>query len=179
MKYSFIKTPYSQTAPRLYRGVSVQRAGRIGLPKRFITAHGVHGGMRARMYWDAKNRTIAFALTEGSDEVEPQICFAWRFGACIRASAFFKFNRIDVRSYVGRYNYAVVEAVEVGVIDGPKQVFLVDPRAPMRSSGERPQNQATGCLSTGMCWASGSRRTTTHNQRAWRTDDADAPAPCG
>lgn len=124
MKYSFTRTSHDQ--PRIIEGLSITKAGRIGLPKYFITAHGIERGMRAYMYWDANTKAIALTFTRKADATAYPVLFTCEHGAFITANRFFRAHHLDPAEYVRRYPYSVLDGDTVGLIAAGARVFVLE-----------------------------------------------------
>jgi hypothetical protein len=132
MNYSFTLTPHNQ--PRVIEGISVTRTGRIGLTKYFITIHGIERGMRAYMYWDSTNKTIAVEFTRKADATAYPVIFTRQYGAFINASRFFRSHRLELMKYAGRYPYSKLDGEIVSLPDASASVFVVELKKPMNKS---------------------------------------------
>ena len=124
MQYRFTRTPHDQ--PRIIEGISITRAGRIGLSKYFITTHGIERGMRAYMYWEANMRSIAIAFTRKADAMAYPILFTQRYGAFITASRFFRAHQLDPVEYALRYPYSELNGDAIGLVEAGAHVFVVE-----------------------------------------------------
>jgi hypothetical protein len=129
MSHRFTLTPYTRS--RAIEGVSVTSAGRIGLTKTFITTHGVERGMRAHMYWDATKKAIAFEFTRKPDAAAYPVLFTRQYGAFISARRFFRWHRLNLSKYSGRYPYSELDGKVIGLGTAGSSVFVVDLTTPM------------------------------------------------
>lgn len=123
MQYNFKPAPYTQD--RFIDGLSITAAGRIGLPKYFLTKHGLQRESKAHLYWDAGTRTLAIEFTHRGDTVAYPLHFTQRYGGFINAARFFRNQQINPRDYVGRYPYTVSDGPDVGIATNA-HVFMVD-----------------------------------------------------
>src|ERR1700733_13588241 len=101
MNHSFTLTPHS--LPRIIEELSITKTGRIGLPKHFITTHGIERGTRAYMYWDVTNKAIALEFTQKDDATAYPVRFTRQYGAFITATRFFCSHHLDLAEYARRY----------------------------------------------------------------------------
>lgn len=124
MNYRFIRTPY--TSRRIIEGISVTKAGRVGLTRYFITTHGVERGMAANMYWDATNTAIALEFTRKADAAAYPIRFTRQYGAFINASRFFRSHDLEPIEYAGRYPYSKLHGEVIGLAEASARVFVVE-----------------------------------------------------
>lgn len=122
MQYNFKSTPYSQD--RFIDGLSITAAGRIGLPKYFLTKHRIPRESRANLYWDVETHTLAIEFTHQADDAAYPLSFTQRYGGFINAARFFRNEQIKPRDYVGRYPYTVSHGPEVGIATN-SDVFMV------------------------------------------------------
>jgi hypothetical protein len=123
MKYHFQLSPYTQV--RAIDGVSVTKAGRIGLPRFFLTTHGIQHGTKANLYWDSDTRAIAIEFTQQVDATVFPIVFTQRYGAFISARRFFRIHSLNVDAHVGRYPYARETGEAIGLPEAASEVFVV------------------------------------------------------
>jgi hypothetical protein len=128
MSHRFTLTPY--TTSRVIDGLSVTRAGRIGLAKAFIATHGIERGMRAYMYWDATKKAIAFEFTRNADATAYPVLFTQQYGAFISARRFFRSHHLTPIEYAGRYPYSKLNGENVGLADASASVFVVELKRP-------------------------------------------------
>jgi hypothetical protein len=129
MKYSFRKSLYSPG--RAIDGVSITKAGRIGLSKFFITTQGVRRGTKAYLYWDSDSQAIAIDFTQTNDPAAFPITFTQQYGAFVSAGRFFRANSLDPRVHKGRYAYSCLDGETLGIADATSNVFIV--RLPKRT----------------------------------------------
>jgi hypothetical protein len=132
MNYRFILTPY--TSQRVIEGISITKAGRIGLTRCFITTHGIERSMRANMYWDATNLVIALEFTREADATAYPIRFTRQYGAFINASRFFRLHGLDPTQYARRYSYSKLNGEVIGLAEANASVFVVELKKPMSRS---------------------------------------------
>jgi hypothetical protein len=123
MKYSFQRSPYTQA--RVIDGISITKAGRIGLSKFFITTQDVQRAMRADLYWDSEAKAIAIDFTRDDDPASFPIIFTRKYGAFINAGRFFQANGLDPSTYKGRYSYSRRGGEAVGIPEATSRVFLI------------------------------------------------------
>jgi hypothetical protein len=116
---------------RTIEGLSVTRAGRIGLTKAFITTHGIERGMRANMYWDAPRKALAFDFTRQGDASAFPVLFTQQYGAFISARRFFRWHRLNLSEHSGRYPYSKLDGEAMGIGAAGSSVFVVDLTTPM------------------------------------------------
>lgn len=128
-RHRFTLTPY--TTSRSIEGLSVTRAGRIGLTKAFITEHNVKRGMRAPMYWDATKTAVAFYFTRQADASAFPVLFTQQYGAFINARRFFRWHRLNLSEHSGRYPYSELDGEAVGIGSAGSSVFVVDLTRPV------------------------------------------------
>jgi len=126
MNYKFSKTPYDQPILRVVEGLSINRTGRIGLTKFFLTTHHIPRGARAYLYWDDDKNAIAVVFTEKQDKTAYPINFTQQFGAFINASKFFRLNKLEVKELAARYPYHVLSPESVGISNKKGAVFVID-----------------------------------------------------
>ncbi len=129
MTYDFVRTLHDQ--PRIIEGLSITKAGHIGLSKYFLTTHGIQRGMRAYMYWDSTNAAIALAFTRKDDATAYPVRFTQRYGAFIAASRFFRSNDLDPRAHTRRYPYAKVQGEAIGLADASSGAFVLELSQPV------------------------------------------------
>ena len=127
MKYSFQKSPYTQT--RVIDGISITKAGRIGLSKFFITTQDIQRAMRANLYWDSENQAIAIGFTRTHDPASFPIVFTQKYGAFINANRFFRANGLDPSACKGRYSYSHQDGEAIGIPEATSSIFIVPLRA--------------------------------------------------
>lgn len=130
MQYSFTRTPHYQ--PRIIEGISITKAGRIGLSKYFITTHGIERGMRVYMYWDANTKAIALSFTHKADATAYPVLFTQQHGAFITASRFFRSHHLDPVEYARRYPYFELDADAMGLVEVDGRLFVVEVDKPTR-----------------------------------------------
>jgi len=123
MRYSFQLSPY--TTMRAIDGVSVTKAGRISLPKFFLTTHGIRRGMKAYLYWDTETRAMAIEFTRQGDATAFPIVFTQRYGAFIGARRFFQAHDLDVAAHVGRYPYGRETGEAIGMPEAKSSLFVI------------------------------------------------------
>jgi len=123
MQYRFTRTPHDQ--PRIIEGLSITKAGRIGLSKHFITTHGIERGTRAYMYWDANAKALALAFTRKADATAYPVLFTKQHGAFVTASRFFRSHHLDPAEHARRYPYLELNGRDVGV-EADARVFVVE-----------------------------------------------------
>jgi hypothetical protein len=123
MKYSFRKSSY--TPARVIDGISITKAGRIGLSKFFVTTQGVQRATKAHLYWDSDNQAIAIDFTRTDDPTAFPIIFTQQYGAFISASRFFRVNSLDPSAYKGRYTYSCQDGEALGIAEAASSVFIV------------------------------------------------------
>jgi hypothetical protein len=128
MQYSFTRTPHDQ--PRIIEGLSITRAGRIGLTKHFIATHGIERGMRAYMYWDTNTKAIALAFTRKADATAYPVLFTRQYGAFITASRFFRSHQLDPAEYARRYPYLELNGDTIGLVEAGARVFVIELNRP-------------------------------------------------
>ncbi len=124
MQYRFTRTPHNQS--RIIEGVSITKAGRIGLSKHFITTHGIGRGVRAYMYWDADTKAVALAFTRKAAATAYPVLFTQQYGAFITASRFFRSHHLDPAEYARRYPYSVVNGDAIGQAELGARVFVLE-----------------------------------------------------
>jgi hypothetical protein len=124
MEHNFVRTPHDQ--PRIIKGISITKAGRIGLPKHFVTTHGIERGMRVYMYWDANTKAIAIAFTRKADATAYPVLFTQQYGAFITASRFFRSHHLDPAEYAHRYPYLELNGDAIGLVEAGARVFVVE-----------------------------------------------------
>ncbi len=132
MNYRFILTPY--TSRRMIEGISITKAGRVGLTRYFITTHGIERGMTANMYWDVASAAIALEFTRKGDAAAYPIRFTQRYGAFINASRFFRSHDLDATEYARRYPYSKLNGEVVGLADASASAFVVELKKLMNKS---------------------------------------------
>jgi predicted type IV restriction endonuclease len=130
MQYNFKVTPNTQD--RFIDGVSITAAGRIGLPKHFLTKHRIQRERRASLYWDAERQSLAIEFTHEANAAAYPLSFTQRYGGFINAARFFRNQKIKPKDYVGRYPYSVSAGSDVGIATNAK-VFIVDLRKQQKS----------------------------------------------
>jgi hypothetical protein len=123
MKYSFQLSPYTQV--RAIDGVSVTKVGRIGLPKFFLTTHGIKRGARAYLYWDSETRAMAIEFSRQADATAFPIVFTQHYGAFINARRFFRIHSLDADAHMGRYSYVRETGEAIGLPGAASEVFVV------------------------------------------------------
>jgi hypothetical protein len=123
MKYDFQPTPFTQI--RAIDGISITRAGRIGLPKFFLTTQGIQPGMKAYLYWDSETRSIAIEFTGQGDATAFPIVFTKGYGAFISASRFFSAHGIDASEHTGRYSYTREAGAAIGIPEAMSSLFVI------------------------------------------------------
>jgi hypothetical protein len=123
MKYRFQPSPYTEV--RAIEGVSVTQAGRIGLPKFFLTTQSIQRGTKAYLYWDAENRAIAIEFTRQGDATAFPIVFTQHYGAFITARRFFQAHGLNSNAYAGRYAYARKVGAAIGVPEAESSLFVI------------------------------------------------------
>lgn len=123
MQYNFQPAPYTQD--RFIDGLSITAAGRIGLPKYFLTKHRIPRESRANLYWDAETQTLAIEFTHKADAATYPLSFTQRYGGFINAARFFRNQHLKPKEYMGRYSYTVSTGSDVGIATNA-QVFIVD-----------------------------------------------------
>jgi hypothetical protein len=128
MQYSFTRTPHDQ--PRIIEGISITKAGRIGLPKYFITTHGIEHRMRAYMYWDADTKALALTFTRKADATAYPVVFTQQYGAFITASRFFRSHHLEPAKYARRYPYFELNGDAIGLVEAHARVFVVELHRP-------------------------------------------------
>ncbi|HXN38652.1 MAG TPA: hypothetical protein VN892_11470 [Solirubrobacteraceae bacterium] len=109
-------------------GISITQAGRIGLSKFFIMTQDIQRVMRANLYWDSKNQTIAIDFTRHDDPASFPIIFTQKYGAFINANRFFRANNLDPSTYKGRYSYSRQDSEAIGIPGATSRVFIVSLR---------------------------------------------------
>jgi hypothetical protein len=130
MNNRFTLTPH--TTSRDIEGLSVTRAGRIGLTKVFIANHGVERGMRAYMYWDKVKKAIAFEFTRQADASAYPVLFTQQHGAFINAHRFFRWHHLNPSEYSHRYPYSKLDSKAVGLGTADSSVFVIEITTSMR-----------------------------------------------
>jgi hypothetical protein len=120
---NFQLSPY--TTARTIEGVSVTAAGRIGLPKLFLTTYHITPHMKVNLYWDADVRTMAMAFTQRADATAFPIVFTQSCAAFISARRFFQVHNLDTNAQAGRYSYSRHDGAAVGIPEAGPRVFLV------------------------------------------------------
>lgn len=109
----------------MIEGISITKAGRIGLTRYFITTHGIERSMRANMYWDAANAVIALEFTREADDAAYPIRFTRQYGAFINASRFFRSHDLDTTGYARRYPYSKLNGEVIGLTKASASVFVI------------------------------------------------------
>jgi hypothetical protein len=127
MSYRFRLSPYNQ--PRVIEGISVTKTGRIGLPKFFLSRHGVERGTKAYLYWDAETRAIAIEFARQNDATAFPIVFTQSYGAFINARRFFRTHNLDAGAQKGRYAYARETGEAIGLPEPASEVFVISLRS--------------------------------------------------
>jgi hypothetical protein len=123
MKYAFHLSPY--TPARAIDGISVTKAGRIGLPKFFLATHGIERGTKAYLYWDSETRAMAIEFTRRADATAFPIVFTRHYGAFINARRFFRIHSLDAGAHTGRYSYVRETGEAIGLPEAASEVFVV------------------------------------------------------
>jgi hypothetical protein len=123
MKYRFQLSPYTEV--RAIEGILVTQAGRIGLPKFFLTTQGIQRGAKAYLYWDAENRAIAIEFTRQGDATAFPIVFTQRYGAFITARRFFQAHGLDVGTHAGRYSYVRETGAAIRVPEARSSLIVI------------------------------------------------------
>jgi hypothetical protein len=123
MKYRFRPAPYTER--RAIEGISVTQAGRIGLPKFFLTTQGIQRGTKAYLYWDAGNRAIAIEFTQQGDATAFPIVFTQSYGAFITARRFFQAHGLDAGPHTGRYSYVRETGAAIGLPEAQANLFVI------------------------------------------------------
>jgi len=126
MSYNFSKTNYNQPILREVEGLSINKTGRIGLTKFFLTKYSIPLGSKAYLYWDSANKAVAIVFTEKKDNTAYPINFTQQFGAFINASKFFRLNKLEVQNMAARYSYDVLSSESAGLASEKGQVFVID-----------------------------------------------------
>jgi hypothetical protein len=123
MKYRFQLSPYTEA--RVIEGISVTQAGRIGLPKLFLTTQGIQRGAKAYLYWDEEKGAIAIEFTRQDDATAFPIVFTQRYGAFITARRFFQAHGLSTDAHAGRYAYARKAGAAIGVPEARSNLVVI------------------------------------------------------
>lgn len=90
--------------------------------------------MRAYMYWDSTNKTIAVEFIRKTDATAYPVIFTQQYGAFINASRFFRSHHLELLKYAGRYPYSKLNGEVVGLADASASVFVAELKKPMNKS---------------------------------------------
>ncbi len=123
MRYNFQLSPYIPV--RTIDGISVTKAGRIGLPKFFLTTHGIQQGTKAYLYWDSETRAMAIEFTRRADATAFPIVFTQHYGAFINGRRFFRIHNLDAGAHTGRYSYVRETGEAIGLPEAASEIFVV------------------------------------------------------
>jgi hypothetical protein len=123
MRYRFQPSPY--TEGRAIEGISVTQAGRIGLPKFFLTTQGIQPGTKAYLYWDEESQAIAIEFTQQGDATAFPIVFTQGYGAFITARRFFQAHGLKTDAHAGRYAYVRKTGAAIGLLEARSSVFVI------------------------------------------------------
>jgi len=117
MAYDFVK--FLGNYPRGDNKISIQKSGLIRLSPGFCRETGIKSFRYVILFYDGSNRAIAFKFTNVNQAGALKVTKD-RNSATISAKSFIKANNLDLRSFLGRYNWKKQE------ISGIGEVFIVE-----------------------------------------------------
>ncbi|CAN5668287.1 hypothetical protein BH23PAT2_BH23PAT2_00900 [soil metagenome] len=137
MNYDFSKFQrYNKEMTRVVDKITLTTSKQLGFPQAFAKKHGIHEFEGVVLYWEPDSKAIAVQFTNNvAEKGFIRTVKNEKYGAYAGISTFLATHSIDPTQYQRRYDYDVVEPLQIGA-PADSKVFVLSLKIKERSAYE-------------------------------------------